>query len=135
MKRARRSDLQTIIIDSYCDRATSDAVVPMANRVRNCLAKRFERIHRLIHSREHTWEDTSGHGQILPQKPVANAKKLEGMTVKLPIVQEFRPRRAAKFGNAQHALAVLGFDTSRNAEENDSGPAKVAVTKKKIEAS
>lgn len=106
----------------------------MTDRIGHCLAQRFEWVHRLVHSREHSGEDAPGDRETLPQESASKAEELEGVSVKLPVVQKLRPGRTPEPGNAQQTLAVFHLEASRNAEENGGGTGQASVTKEEIEA-
>lgn len=110
VKPARRGYIEAIIVDAHRDGAASDTVVPVADRVCDRFAECFGGVQWFVHPFEYARQDTACDGQGLPEKPAAEAKKLEGVPVKLPIVQELGSGGAPKPGNPQGTLAVLGLE-------------------------
>ena len=78
---------ESIIINCQTD-ATSNAVVAMADRIRNGFPKRIWWIKRLVDALKDARNNSAGHGQMVAKKTLGPLVKVERVTNLLPIIGE-----------------------------------------------
>ena len=93
-----RNDFESVVVDSDSDRTAADAVVPVAERLRQCFAQGGRGIQRFVDSLEYAGRDPASHWKAFNQIPLGLVQQGEDVAVSLLVVYKLAPCRTAESG-------------------------------------